>query len=84
MCFPSFHGSTAEELAIPQRLAHLRRLRRVRDRIGREYASPLDVTALARSAHTSAGYLNREFERAYGESPYDYLTALRNEQRRQR
>jgi len=34
--------------------AHLRdlaRLRRVRDRIDREYAQPLDVEALARGAH---------------------------------
>ncbi len=46
------------------------RLRRVRDRIDREYAQPLDVEALARGAHMSAGHLSREFRLAYGESPY--------------
>ena len=44
-------------------------MRRVRDRIDREYAQPLDVEALARGAHMSAGHLSREFRAAYGESP---------------
>ena len=51
-----------------QHLRDLARLRRVRDRIDREYAQPLDVEALARSAHMSAGHLSREFKLAYGES----------------
>ncbi len=55
------------------------RLRRVRDRIDREYARPLDVEALARGAHMSAGHLSREFRRAYGESPYSYLMTRRIE-----
>ena len=54
-------------------------LRRVRDRIDREYAQPLDVEALARGAHMSAGHLSREFRRAYGESPYSYLMTRRVE-----
>jgi AraC-like DNA-binding protein len=54
-------------------------LRRVRDRIDREYAQPLDVEALARGAHMSAGHLSREFKRAYGESPYSYLMTRRIE-----
>jgi AraC-like DNA-binding protein len=54
-------------------------LRRVRDRIDREYAQPLDVEALARGAHMSAGHLSREFRRAYGESPYAYLMTRRIE-----
>ncbi|SCE92832.1 transcriptional regulator, AraC family [Micromonospora chokoriensis] len=62
-----------------QRLADLARLRRVRDRIDREYASPLDVEALARGAHMSAGHLSREFRLAYGESPYSYLMTRRIE-----
>ena len=62
-----------------QRLSDLARLRRVRDRIDREYAQPLDVEALARSAHMSAGHLSREFRRAYGESPYSYLMTRRIE-----
>jgi AraC-like DNA-binding protein len=62
-----------------QRLSDLARLRRVRDRIDREYAQPLDVEALARDAHMSAGHLSREFRRAYGESPYSYLMTRRIE-----
>jgi AraC-like DNA-binding protein len=62
-----------------QRLAHLRRLRRVRDRIDRDYAQPLDVEALARDAHMSAGHLSREFRLAFGESPYSYLMTRRVE-----
>jgi AraC-like DNA-binding protein len=62
-----------------QRLADLARLRRVKDRIDREYAQPLDVEALARGAHMSSGHLSREFKRAYGESPYGYLMTRRIE-----
>ena len=62
-----------------QHLRDLARLRRVRDRIDREYAQPLDVEALARGAHMSAGHLSREFRRAYGESPYGYLMTRRIE-----
>jgi AraC-like DNA-binding protein len=62
-----------------QRLRDLVRLRRVRDRIDREYAQPLDVEALARGAHMSAGHLSREFKLAYGESPYSYLMTRRIE-----
>jgi AraC-like DNA-binding protein len=66
----------------PAEAEHLRdlaRLRRVRDRIDREYAQPLDVEALARGAHMSAGHLSREFRRAFGESPYSYLMTRRIE-----
>jgi AraC-like DNA-binding protein len=62
-----------------QHLSDLARLRRVRDRIDREYAQPLDVEALARDAHMSAGHFSREFRRAYGESPYSYLMTRRIE-----
>jgi AraC-like DNA-binding protein len=51
----------------------------VRDRIDREYAQPLDVEALARDAHMSAGHLSRQFRLAYGESPYAYLMTRRIE-----
>ena len=54
-------------------------LRRVRDRIDREYARPLDVEALARGVHMSAGHLSRQFRLAYGESPYSYLMTRRIE-----
>ena len=62
-----------------ERLRDLARLRRVRDRIDREYAQPLDVEALARGAHMSAGHLSRQFRLAYGESPYGYLMTRRIE-----
>jgi AraC-like DNA-binding protein len=62
-----------------QHLRDLTLLRRVRDRIDREYAQPLDVEALARGAHISAGHLSREFRLAYGESPYGYLMTRRIE-----
>ena len=62
-----------------QRLRTLVLLRRVRDRIDRDYTQPLDVEALARGVHMSAGHLSREFRRAYGESPYSYLTTRRIE-----
>jgi AraC-like DNA-binding protein len=60
-------------------LRDLARLRRVRDRIDRDYAQPLDVEALARGAHMSAGHLSRQFRNAYGDSPYSYLMTRRIE-----
>ena len=62
-----------------QHLRDLALLRRVRDRIDREYAQPLDVEALARGVHMSAGHLSRRFRLAYGESPYSYLMTRRIE-----
>jgi AraC-like DNA-binding protein len=62
-----------------QHLRDLAWLRRVRDRIDREYAQPLDVEALARGVHMSAGHLSRQFRLAYGESPYSYLMTRRIE-----
>jgi AraC-like DNA-binding protein len=69
----------ASSPAEAQRLRDLRLLRRVRDRIDREYAQPLDVEALARGVHMSAGHLSRQFRLAYGESPYSYLMTRRIE-----
>ena len=65
--------------AAAQHLRDLALLRRVRDRIDREYAQPLDVEALARDAHMSAGHFSRQFRLAYGESPYSYLMTRRIE-----
>jgi AraC-like DNA-binding protein len=65
--------------ASAEHLRDLELLRRVRDRIDREYAQPLDVEALARGAHMSAGHLSRQFKLAYGESPYSYLMTRRIE-----
>ena len=69
----------ANPLAAEQRLSDLTLLRRVRDRIDRDYAQPLDVEELARGVHMSAGHLSRQFRRAYGESPYSYLMTRRIE-----
>ncbi|HZW99890.1 MAG TPA: helix-turn-helix transcriptional regulator [Trueperaceae bacterium] len=61
------------------KLKDLARLRRVRDRMDREFAQPLDVEALARGVNMSAGHLSRQFKSAYGESPYAYLMTRRIE-----
>ncbi len=61
------------------RLRELVLLRRVRDRMDRDYALPLDVTALAAGVHLSSGHLSRRFKEAYGESPYEYLMTRRVE-----
>ena len=76
------HGRIVSVTSSPteaQRLRDLSLLRRVRDRMDREYAQPLDVEALARGVHISAGHLSREFRLAYGESPYSYLMTRRIE-----
>ena len=64
---------TSEELA---NLAHLRR---ARDLIDREYARPLDVAALARTALMSTAHFSRQFRATYGETPYAYLMTRRIE-----
>ncbi|MEU5806008.1 helix-turn-helix transcriptional regulator [Streptomyces sp. NPDC047718] len=71
--------TSASDAAVSQYRRDLALLRRVRDRIDREYAQPLDVEALARGVHMSAGHLSRAFKRAYGESPYGYLMTRRIE-----
>ncbi|MFF8289520.1 helix-turn-helix transcriptional regulator [Streptomyces sp. NPDC016309] len=73
MCHPSWGPA----LTAARRRSDLARLRRVRDRIDREYARPLDLLALARGENLPAGLLSRQFRLAYGMSPYAYLTARR-------
>jgi AraC-like DNA-binding protein len=73
------HREVASRSTEDQHLRELARLRRIRDRIDREYARPLDVEALARDANISAGHLTRQFKIAYGESPYSYLMTRRIE-----
>ena len=68
-----------EDTAFAVRLRDLARLRRVRDRIDRDYMQPLNVEELARGVHMSAGHLSRQFKLAYGESPYSYLMTRRIE-----
>ncbi len=60
-------------------LEDLVRLRRVRDRMDRDYAQPLDVPALARAAYMSTGHFARSFRDAFGETPYSYLMTRRIE-----
>ncbi len=66
-------------IVTPEELANLARLRRARDLMDREYASPLDVGALARAAFMSSGHFSRQFRAAYGETPYAYLMTRRIE-----
>jgi AraC-like DNA-binding protein len=75
MCHPAWR----QALIAAQRLHDLARLRRVRDRIDREFTRPLDVQALARDAGMAPGQLSRQFRDAYGQWPYAYLTARRVE-----
>lgn len=78
MCHPAWRHARIAAL----RLTELARLRRVRDRIDREYAGPLNVETLARDAHMAPRHLSREFRRAYGASPYAYVLARRAERTR--
>jgi AraC-like DNA-binding protein len=57
----------------------LRRLRKARDRMDREYAEPLDVAALAKTALMSTAHFSRRFRDAYSETPYSYLMTRRIE-----
>ncbi len=71
---PTWHDlAVTSSPAAAQHLRDLARLRRVRDRIDREYAQPLDIEALARGVNMSAGHLSRQFRLAYGEPPYGYM-----------
>jgi AraC-like DNA-binding protein len=63
----------------PEELANLKLLRRARDQMDREYALPLDVAALARTALMSPAHFSRSFRAAYGETPYSYLMTRRIE-----
>lgn len=60
-------------------IEELHRLRRARDRVDREYAQPLDVPALARTALMSPAHFSRRFRETYGETPYAYLMTRRIE-----
>jgi AraC-like DNA-binding protein len=56
-----------------------RHLLRAKDLIDARYRDPLDVPALARAAHLSRAHFSREFRRAFGESPHQYLLTRRLE-----
>ncbi|MFD9607958.1 hypothetical protein ACIPQJ_27645 [Streptomyces sp. NPDC090082] len=78
MCRPGW----AQARVTARHLEDLTRLRRVRDRIDREYARPLDVLELARAADLPPALLTRRFRLAYGAQPYDYLLTRRAERAR--
>jgi transcriptional regulator GlxA family with amidase domain len=63
----------------PEELANLAHLRRARDLMDRDYAKPLDVPAMARTALMSPAHFSRQFRAAYGETPYSYLMTRRIE-----
>ena len=63
----------------PEDLANLAHLRRARDLMDREYASPLDVAAIANAALMSTAHFSRQFKATYGETPYTYLMTRRIE-----
>src|SRR6185369_6899556 len=49
------------------------------DLIDARYRDPLDVPALARAAHLSPAHFSREFRRAFGSTPHQYLLTRRLE-----
>jgi AraC-like DNA-binding protein len=63
----------------PEELANLALLRRARDLMDREYARPLYVGSLARTALMSTAHFSRQFRATYGETPYAYLMTRRIE-----
>jgi AraC-like DNA-binding protein len=56
-----------------------RHLLRARDQIDMRYREPLDVAEVARAAHLSPAHFSREFKRAFGETPHQYLLTRRLE-----
>ena len=56
-----------------------RHLLRAKDLIDRRYRDPLDVATLAETAHLSPAHFSREFRRAFGEPPHQYLLTRRME-----
>ena len=56
-----------------------RHLLRAKDLIDARYREPLEVPTLARAAHLSSAHFSREFRRAFGETPHQYLLTRRLE-----
>jgi AraC-like DNA-binding protein len=56
-----------------------RHLLRAKDLIDRRYRDRLDVATLADAAHLSPAHFSREFRRAFGEPPHQYLLTRRME-----
>ena len=56
-----------------------RHLLRAKDLIDARYRDPLDVPTLARAARLSPAHFSREFRRAFGDTPHQYLLTRRLE-----
>ena len=56
-----------------------RHLLRAKDLVDARYREPLDVAQLARAARLSRAHFSREFRRAFGETPHQYLLTRRLE-----
>ena len=56
-----------------------RHLLRARDLVDSRYPELLDVPTLARSAHASPAHFSREFRKAFGETPHQYILTRRLE-----
>src|SRR5439155_4508217 len=63
----------------PQTVPPARHLLRAKDLIDARYTEPLDVPLVARAAHLSPAHFSREFRRAFGETPHQYLLTRRLE-----
>jgi AraC-like DNA-binding protein len=60
-------------------LPSTRHLLRAKDLVDARYSGPLDVATLAGVAHLSEAHFIREFRRAFGETPHQYLLTRRLE-----
>ena len=56
-----------------------RHLLRAKDLVDAHYRERLDVPTLARAARLSTAHFSREFRRAFGETPHQYLLTRRME-----
>ena len=74
---PRHHGRVRQPASTPLPLE--RHLLRAKDLVDARYREPLDVPALARAAHLSPAHFSREFRRAFGETPHQYLLTRRLE-----
>src|SRR5688572_32508412 len=56
-----------------------RHLLRAKELVDARYREPLDVSVLARAARLSQAHFSREFRKAFGETPHQYLLTRRLE-----
>jgi AraC-like DNA-binding protein len=64
---------------VPSPVPRERHLLRAKDTVDARFSEPLDVPALARAAYLSPAHFSREFRRAFGETPHQYLLTRRLE-----